>query len=569
MLRLITVFSLLLGSLFSPAGLAAQDYQRLFNDFRANELTQSDKRFLQTALAFSGHYNGLLDGAWGPISQRALDQYSMQRFGTSAEDWHMALLAFKFFEEYERDGWAIRYIDGLGMSFLYPFKAISSEPDTDSFINWKHSKSSLGYSIGIHSLETVRNIHKYTSRTHAGSGEPYTVRRKNMAITSSTQSNGTVLYTRSNFIDGAWSTIMISAQRRDVPFLNAVAASISVGRAAPITLTPNGKLASVIEQTIALIDSYEETEPVGTPSSRLHFLQVSSHAQSYDAIATAQLYLKDFPETAVYETQSGYYAVTVGVVELADADKVIANLIERRLVPKDTYATAGNRYTSQIWISPASPNISESPPEPSRVTGSGTGFFVSESGHILTNEHVVENCSQLRIGNKNADLIATDKTFDLALLQVSGEAPEAIATFSPAPARLNSDVTVVGFPLSSILNGVNVTRGAVSSQYGFQGDATRMQITAPVQSGNSGGPVIAADGEVVGVVVSKLDAVAVAEDLGDTPQNVNFAIRGEIAKLFLAQNGVNPQLGTRDTPLPPVELAQAATLFTVYIECIR
>ena len=96
-----------------------------------------------------------------------------------------------------------------------------------------------------------------------------------------------------------------------------------------------------------------------------------------------------------------------------------------------------------------------------------------------------------------------------------------------------------------------------------------MQITAPVQSGNSGGPVIAADGEVVGVVVSKLDAVAVAEDLGDTPQNVNFAIRGEIAKLFLAQNGVNPQLGTRDTPLPPVELAQAATLFTVYIECIR
>jgi S1-C subfamily serine protease len=94
-----------------------------------------------------------------------------------------------------------------------------------------------------------------------------------------------------------------------------------------------------------------------------------------------------------------------------------------------------------------------------------------------------------------------------------------------------------------------------------------MQITAPVQPGNSGGPLVAADGEVVGVVVSKLDATYVADLTGDIPQNVNFAIRGEIAKLFLFQNGVEPTLGVSDIPISPVDLAEAASGYTGFVEC--
>ncbi|WP_145962903.1 hypothetical protein [Mangrovicoccus ximenensis] len=75
-----------------------------------------------------------------------------------------------------------------------------------------------------------------------------------------------------------------------------------------------------------------------------------------------------------------------------------------------------------------------------------------------------------------------------------------------------------------------MTRGAVTSMTGLRGDRREMQISAPAQSGNSGGPALGARGEVLGVVVAKLDAAAVAADTGDLPQNVNFEIRGEVAR---------------------------------------
>ena len=129
-------------------------------------------------------------------------------------------------------------------------------------------------------------------------------------------------------------------------------------------------------------------------------------------------------------------------------------------------------------------------------------------------------------------------------------------------------MTVVGYPLSGLLAGLNVTRGAVSSTRGLRGDETTMQITAPVQPGNSGGPVLSKSGAVVGVVVGKLDALDIADVTGDIPQNVNFAIRGEIAKLFLSDNGVEPLLPEGRDPLAPEVLAERASAFTVHVECV-
>ncbi|MCB1340954.1 MAG: serine protease [Pseudooceanicola sp.] len=94
-----------------------------------------------------------------------------------------------------------------------------------------------------------------------------------------------------------------------------------------------------------------------------------------------------------------------------------------------------------------------------------------------------------------------------------------------------------------------------------------MQIAAPGQSGNSGGPLIASDGTVVGVVVSKLDVINFASVVGDMPQNVNFAIRGELAQPFLSQNGIEPQRREDVLPLSPEDLAEAARAFTTFIEC--
>lgn len=478
--QLICLLALLFGLQLLPVASAAQSTSDLIRSFRADELTQADKRFLQTALAFEGHYIGLLDGAWGPLSQSALERYSLREFGTGAEDWHMAALAFGFFEIYERDGWEMRHFDGLGMSMLHPFSAVVIDPPSDNFVNWRHINSSLSFSVGVHATTTAQRLHDYAVAAHNSPTELYSMRRRAVAVTRATRADSGVLYVRSNYINGAWSTIMLSVNGRDVPILNAVAASISVGYAPPISVTVGGKLESVILRTAALVSEQAEADQTGR------------------------------------DTSSG---------------------------------TLGNE------------------PAPVQQTSSGTGFVVSREGHILTNAHVVKGCTALKFDGHSAEVVAVSDDFDLALLHSSDWQGSSIATFSPSPARLNSDVTVVGYPLVGILSGLNVTRGSVSSQMGFGGQVGGMQITAPVQPGNSGGPVLAEDGEVVGVVVGKLNAQFVADETGDIPQNVNFAIRGELAKLFLFQHGIEPSLGTSDEPVSPVELADAASEFTGLIEC--
>jgi hypothetical protein len=102
---------------------------------------------------------------------------------------------------------------------------------------------------------------------------------------------------------------------------------------------------------------------------------------------------------------------------------------------------------------------------------------------------------------------------------------------------------------------------------GLQGDAVNMQISAPVQPGNSGGPAVNEFGEVVGVVVAKLNAMRLADVTGDIPQNVNFAVRGELVKLFLTQNDVEFEIGNSDQKLSGVDLAEKAKAFTVLISC--
>lgn len=207
-----------------------------------------------------------------------------------------------------------------------------------------------------------------------------------------------------------------------------------------------------------------------------------------------------------------------------------------------------------------------------RRTGTGSGFVVAAPGYVLTNQHVVENCSEVRAPAHKTGfkVVARDEKHDLALL--AGELPEArSARFrTPAP-RLGEPVMVAGYPLSDLLaSSLNVTSGTVSALAGPRNNTAMFQITAPVQRGNSGGPVLDARGEVVGVVVSKLNALRVAMVTGDVPQNVNFAIDGAVARAFieaqgieLRDSGVEPEGGAaRDAP----ELARG---FTLLLECWR
>ncbi|MFG1424096.1 S1C family serine protease [Roseixanthobacter liquoris] len=202
---------------------------------------------------------------------------------------------------------------------------------------------------------------------------------------------------------------------------------------------------------------------------------------------------------------------------------------------------------------------------------SGTGFFVSERGYMLTNNHVVEGCKALKVvavgdAARPAQLIARDATNDLALLKVDA-APKEVPALNPRP-RVGDSVFVFGFPLSRLLasNG-NFTVGNITAAAGLSDDTRMLQISAPVQPGNSGGPVLDQKGNIVGVVVSKLDALVVASAIKDIPQNVNFAIKSAIAQNFLDANGIETRSDLKDKALEPSAVADLAKNFTARIEC--
>lgn len=185
-------------------------------------------------------------------------------------------------------------------------------------------------------------------------------------------------------------------------------------------------------------------------------------------------------------------------------------------------------------------------PRESGIKSTGTGFFVSDSGHILTNHHVVDGCRRLDVrtlGNPiaQAQLVDISKDDDLALLKTRDFDPPHIARFrTHSDAKLGEDVFVFGFPLAGYLTtSGNLTKGIISGLEGLRNNSGHYQITAPVQPGNSGGPVVDNDGNVVGVVVSIVNQQFARKHLNTDVQNANFVIKGHLARGFLRANGVD------------------------------
>ena len=205
---------------------------------------------------------------------------------------------------------------------------------------------------------------------------------------------------------------------------------------------------------------------------------------------------------------------------------------------------------------------------------SGSGFFVGGNGEVLTNAHVVEGCrSSPQVTGPGtratARVIARDTGIDLALLKVSQQ-PQATARLR-LTAKQGENVFAYGFPLAGLLSsGGNFTAGTVTALAGIRDDSRSLQISAPVQPGSSGGPLLDEAGNVVGIVVAKLDALKVARVTEDVPQNVNFAIKATVAADFLGAHGVRYTGPDEWEPvLLPSTIAERARAFTVRIECER
>lgn len=212
-----------------------------------------------------------------------------------------------------------------------------------------------------------------------------------------------------------------------------------------------------------------------------------------------------------------------------------------------------------------SPNVDDS------SKSSGSGVFINNRGYIATASHVVRGCNKILISHNNkeypAKIIVSDTQNDLAVLKVGFDIPFFSLIRDNKNVKVGDDVVAVGYPLSGILAAqVNVTKGNISSLAGLGDDTRYYQITAPVQQGNSGGPLFDVNGNLIGIITSKLDALRTASITGDIPQNINFAVKSYLLANILDTKNIQYKIVTNSKNATGDKIEQM-TNTTVFIIC--
>ncbi len=235
---------------------------------------------------------------------------------------------------------------------------------------------------------------------------------------------------------------------------------------------------------------------------------------------------------------------------------------EQRIAPTQTSKSATANTT---------PNSAPS----AKSVSSGTGLVISSKGYVVTNNHVVDGCSSVSVRKPGAppqpaEVAVVNKENDLALLKVALTIDEVdvarVRIGRPLPA--GEAIAVYGFPLAGALSSTgNIVAGNITAVAGLGDNIDHFQISAPIQPGNSGGPLLDMHGAVVGIVDSKLNELAVAKVLGSLPQNVNFAIKSDVLVNFLEAHSVPYETQEVAPDLDLAGVAAVAKKFTVLVVC--
>jgi S1-C subfamily serine protease len=201
---------------------------------------------------------------------------------------------------------------------------------------------------------------------------------------------------------------------------------------------------------------------------------------------------------------------------------------------------------------------------------SGSGFAVDES-HILTNAHVVEGARKIDAASDRftapAEVVLADPRNDIALLRVERPLPAAARFRSAIDIHLGEDVLVLGFPLQGLLgSGPTATGGNVSALCGIGNDTSVLQFSAPIASGNSGGPILDQSGLVVGLVHASLNLDRIREG-GSSAENINFGVKGAVVRSFLATIGIEPALDPGGLSRSRADIVREARAFIYRIRC--
>jgi S1-C subfamily serine protease len=231
-----------------------------------------------------------------------------------------------------------------------------------------------------------------------------------------------------------------------------------------------------------------------------------------------------------------HYYLAKSIVEDDEDGKIVKGNISKR----ESQMSASARQYAQMRAQELRPTYFEqaiaSAPAPaaeSPTIGFGSGVFVTRDGHLLTAAHVIEGAANVkaRVNDETieAEIIAIDHPNDVALLKVDAKA-DAAPVRTSAGVQLGNEVFTIGFP-NMQLQGTEpkFTEGTISSTSGMRDDPRQFQVSVQVQPGNSGGALFDVNGNVVGLVVARLDDEATSQLTGSLPQNVNYAVKSSYA----------------------------------------
>jgi S1-C subfamily serine protease len=217
-----------------------------------------------------------------------------------------------------------------------------------------------------------------------------------------------------------------------------------------------------------------------------------------------------------------------------DAKKVRNRIVKSDLLTTEQIAEA--QQLSREFV-PRKKSGSANSASPENPTASGTGFFITDDGYLISNNHVVKDATQVRLvtstGTIAAKVVRSDAANDLVLLKADGKfSPLSVA--ASRGVKLGGTVATVGFPNIGLQGfAPKLAKGEIAPLSGAQDDPRYFQISVPVQPGNSGGALVDEHGNVVGVVSAKLDASVALAASGALPENVNYAVKSSFLLSFL------------------------------------
>ena len=194
---------------------------------------------------------------------------------------------------------------------------------------------------------------------------------------------------------------------------------------------------------------------------------------------------------------------------------------------------------------------------------SGSGFFITSSGYIISNNHVIEGCRKVTLSHNgqevSANVIATDSKNDLAILK-SNVRSSKFYKLSQDDAKLLDNVIIAGYPLGKrVSSAIKTSKGSVTSLAGYGDNYSNFQTDAALNQGNSGGPILNNSGDVVGVAVANYGKQAGVESF-------NFGIKSSTVKTFIESNDIIFKIGSKKY-LSNEQLSSLITNATIYLEC--